>query len=252
MDAGGFIRFMDIKKQYFDGLKSHIEHAYDTQLETIKAMAKLFADTAINGGVVQLFGINHGEEFVNELNFRAGGLAPFHGIKLVDLVLNGVCGGTVIDNGEVLQSDAYLDKLLDLYKLDPRDCYVIVSEKGVEPLVTAFAKKVKAHGHKLVGVVNKKTYERLSGCLDDKLGNYCDLMLDLCAEDPDVALHLGDTPIGQYGSTIGNVMAQMITAEGYAYYRSLGKEAPVLLSANVKGADKHNDSLTDPYEGRVR
>ena len=243
---------MDIKKQYFDGLKAHIEHAYDTQLDTMKAIAKLFSDTALNGGVVQLFGVNHGEEFVNELNFRAGGLAPFHGIKLVDLVLNGVCDGPVIDSGEVLNSDAYLDKLLSLYKLDPRDCYVIVSEKGCEPLVIALAKKVKAHGHKLVGVVNQKTYERLSANLDEKLGDYCDLMLDLSAEDPDVALHVADTPVGQYSSTIGNVMAQMITAEGYAYYRSLGKEAPVLLSANIKGADKHNDSLTDPYEGRVR
>ena len=41
-------------------------------------------------GVIQLFGVKHGEEFVNELNFRAGGLAPYHGIGLKDLILRNV------------------------------------------------------------------------------------------------------------------------------------------------------------------
>ena len=72
------------------------------------------------------------------------------------------------------------------------------------------------------------------------------------ADDPDVALNIDGLSVGQASSTVTNVIAQMITADVYEYYVSKGKEAPVLLSANVKGADVHNNSLTDPYERRVR
>ena len=82
--------------------------------------------------------------------------------------------------------------------------------------------------------------------------DYCDLYLDMMADDPDVAVDLDGLKVGQIGNTVSNVMAQMLTAEIYNYYVSHGKEAPVLLSANVKGADVHNNSLTDPYEGRIR
>ena len=72
------------------------------------------------------------------------------------------------------------------------------------------------------------------------------------ADDPDIALNVGGLNIGQASSTVSNVMAQMITADLYSYFVEHGKEAPVLLSANVKNADIHNNSLTDPYERRVR
>ena len=58
--------------------------------------------------------------------------------------------------------------------------------------------------------------------------------------------------VGQLSSTVSNVTAQMLTAELYDWFKSQGKEAPVLLSANIKGADVHNNTLTDPYGRRVR
>ena len=72
------------------------------------------------------------------------------------------------------------------------------------------------------------------------------------AEEPDVALDIKGVKVGQLSSTVTNVCAQMITAEIYRCYVEAGKEAPVLLSANIKGADVHNNSLTDPYGRRVR
>ena len=72
------------------------------------------------------------------------------------------------------------------------------------------------------------------------------------SEEPDLALDVHGVKTGQVSSTVSNVMAQMITAEMYKYFIDQGKEAPILLSANVKGADVHNDSLTDPYGRRVR
>jgi len=239
---------MDIKKKYFDLIKKRIDVAYTDQKDKIKEVAKMFGDCMSSGGVVQLFGVNHGEEFVNELNYRAGGIAPFHGLKPKDLILKSLIKQEDVDSGKFYSDVNNIKKFAEVYKLDDRDLYCLVSFYGNEPLIIELAKLAKSKGQKVVAVVNKKSYDKHNG----KLLDYADIYLDMCADEPDVAMDINGTKVGQLSSTTTNVIAQMITAEVYNYYVSNGKDAPVLLSANVKDADKHNNSLTDPYEGRVR
>ena len=239
---------MDIKKKYFDLIKEKIEEVYKCQSDKMREVAALFGSCMENEGVVQLFGVAHGEEFVNELNYRAGGIAPFHALRLKDLVLNGMLKQEVIDSGEIYQDDRAIELFEKLYDLDDRDLLCLVSFYGKEPLVLALAKKAKEKGQKVVAVVNKKSYDACGGTLLD----YADAYLDMGADEPDTALMINDLRVGQISSTVSNVTAQMLTAELYRYFTQKGKEAPVLLSANVKGADVHNNSLTDPYGRRVR
>ncbi|MBQ4253212.1 MAG: sugar isomerase domain-containing protein [Erysipelotrichaceae bacterium] len=239
---------MDIKKQYFDMVKKGIDEAYHAQSDKLVQIAEMFGRCMENGGVVQLFGVRHGEEFVNELNYRAGGIAPFHALRFRNLVLKGMLDQKEIDSGAAYEDIGIIEKFEKIFKLDDRDMYCLVSNNGTEKLVIELAKRAREKGQKVVGVVNLKSYEKAGGTLLD----YCDIYLDMMADDPDVAIDLDGLKIGQVGNTVSNVLAQMLTAEIYNYYVSHGKEAPVLLSANVKGADVHNNSLTDPYEGRVR
>ncbi len=239
---------MDIKKQYFDLVKKKVEEVYATQLASIENVARLFGECMENQGVVQLFGVRHGEEFVNELNYRAGGIAPFHGLKLKDLVLMEKVDQKDIDSDVIYNDVTVADRFAQAYDLDDRDLYCLVSFYGNEPLVLELARRAKEKGQKVVGVVNKKSYDACGG----KLLDYCDLYLDMGADEPDNAIDLDGVKIGQLSSTVSNVTAQMLTAELYRYFTEKGKEAPVLLSANVKGADVHNNSLTDPYGRRVR
>ncbi|MBR0385837.1 MAG: sugar isomerase domain-containing protein [Erysipelotrichaceae bacterium] len=240
---------MDVKKEYLNVLKGKIEHAYDTQLDKIGKIANMFGEVMDNGGVVQLFGVRHGIEFVNELNYRAGGIAPFHKLSMTELMLlKKVTKDDVYKTGAVYQKPEIADELLGLYDLDDRDMYVLVSEKGCEPLVLEIARKAKEKGQKIVAVVNKKYYDHFGG----KLLDYADEWLDMQSECPDLAVTVGEYKVGQTSTTVTNIMAQMLTAELYRYFIEKHGEAPILLSANVKGADVHNDALTDPYGRRVR
>lgn len=236
---------MDIKKKYFDLIKQRINDVYEHNSDAMKRVAKLFGECMENKGVVQLVGFKHSEEFVNELNYRAGGIAPYHALKLRDLVLNEKYSQEKIDSGEVYSDLSVIDIFFNHYQMDDRDMFCLVSFYGDEPILEEIAKRAKAKGQKVVVVLNSKSNR-------GNLLNYADEWLDMCADEPDIAQFIGDTPVGQLSSTSTNVMAQMLTAELYNYYVSNGKEAPVLLSANVKGADIHNNSLTDPYERRVR
>lgn len=239
---------MDIKRKYFDLIKDRVDEAYDKQKDAIKAVAEMFGQCMENGGVVQLFGVRHGEEFVNELNYRAGGIAPYHAFKLKELVMKELLDQKQIDDGSAYADTSIIDKFAKAYVLDDRDMYCLVSYYGNEPLVLELARRAKEKGQKVVGVVDKDAYDKCGG----KLLEYCDLWLDMGSEDPDTALDLDGVKVGQLSSTVSNVIAQMLTADVYDYFVSRGKEAPILLSANINGADKHNNSLTDPYGRRVR
>ncbi len=239
---------MDVKKQYFDLLKDKIEEAYDKQAEKLTQIAALFGECMNAGGIVQLFGVRHGEEFVNELNYRAGGIALYHALRLKDLVLKEKIDQKDIDSGKIYEDLSVADRFAEVYDLDDRDVYCLVSFYGNEPLAVELARRAKERGQKVVAVVNRKSYDAVKGTLLD----YCDLWLDMGSEDPDLALDIDGTCVGQLSSTVSNVMAQMLTAEVYRYFIDHKMEAPVLLSANVKGADVHNNSLTDPYGRRIR
>lgn len=239
---------MDIKKQYFELIEKRIAEVYDSQSDKLRQVATILGDCMTSGGVVQLFGVKHGEEFVNELVYRAGGIAPLHGFKLKDMMLKGLIDQKDIDSGVIYNKVELADIFLNNYQVDDRDMIVLVSYQGNEPVVLELAKKYKEKGQKVVALVNLKSIEKN----DSKLLDYCDAYLDMQADDPDIAMHINGYAIGQLSSTVSNVIAQMITAEVYNYYISKGLTAPVLLSANVKGADIHNNSLTDPYERRVR
>ena len=244
---------MDVKKAYFEKVKEQIQNAYFDQSTKIKDAANIIYGTMVNGGVVQLFGARHGNEFVNELNFRAGGLAPYHGMNVSILDLEGLYDHEAIKSGAIYDDVNVVDTLLGRYKLDDRDMIILVSKDGNEPLVIELAKRYKANGQKIIAIVNKKSYDVSPKlCEDGKLLDYADMYLDMCADEPDLALDIDGIKACQTSSTVANVLAQMLTAEVYNCFIENGKEAPVLLSANIKGADVHNNALTDVYEGRVR
>ncbi len=239
---------MDVKKQYFELVKAGVERAYESQLPKIVRVASLFGECMESGGIVQLFGVGHGQELVNELNYRAGGIAYYHGLKFRDLILKGLVKQEDIDSGAIYEDLSIADRFEEIYELDVRDLYCLVSVKGNEPLVLELARRAKEGGQVVVGVVNKESYDRYGGTLLE----YCDAWLDMCADEPDTILDVGPLKTGQISSTLANIIGQMLTAEVYRYFTDRGKKAPVLLSANVKGADVHNNSLTDPYGRRIR
>ena len=233
-----------------DTFISSIESAYSKQADNLHRISKLIFDVIADGGVIQLFGIGHGEEFVNELNFRAGGLAPFHGMRLSDLVTRGLIDQTEIDNGRINERTDILDLFTKIYKLDERDAYFLISFKGNEPLIIHLAKQLKNRGHLVIGVVNRKTYDRYAN--NEGLLQYCDQYIDLSLDEPDIVTQVNGYQITGITSTVADIFAQDINANLYNLYLENHIDPPILLSANLKDADKHNNALTDVYNGRVR
>jgi uncharacterized phosphosugar-binding protein len=243
---------MDIKKQYFEAFKDQLKKA-ELQKDKIHELSLAMKKVMDKGGVIQLFGTNHGEEFVNELFFRAGGLVPYHGLKLEEMALQGHVSNDDYVSRKIYDQKEIANVLIDNHKADPNDALFIASYKGNEPLAIELARIYHENSQKVFALINKKSYDEANQNAQGKeLLDYVDLWLDMDSPDPDVVLQSKDKQLGQVSSTFSNCLAQMLTAEIYARYKEAGSEAPVLLSANLAGADVHNKNLTDQYNGRVR
>ncbi len=240
-------------KDFFKVAKERLAFTKESQRENILAAAKMMGDCMEENGLVQLFGLNHGRAFAMELGYRAGGLMPFHQFNVVDLVMRGVISEDEFHQPDFDDNTEMAHKLWDLYNIVPSDMFILVSFAGNEGIMVETALKAKEAGHKIIAVVSKKLADKAvsrhpSG---KKLTDLADLVIDNCADECDALLDVdGVHKMTQIATISGNVIAQMITAETYHYLTAQGKECPILLSVNVKGADVHNKEMSDQYLGR--
>lgn len=240
-------------KEYFSVAREYLEKARSTQREAVMTAAKMMSECMLNDGIVQLFGVGHNRTFSMELGYRAGGLMPFHQFNPADLAMREGMDVKEIRDPNFFERSDIVDRLWNLYNIDSRDMFIIICDAGVQKAVIDFAMKVKANNHKLIVVTSMEATTKLEARHESgkKLYQLADLVIDCGAPYPDTVLSLNDQiKINQVSGICGNIIAQMITAETYNYLTSNGHEAPVLLSANVTGADVHNRAISDKYLGR--
>ena len=123
-----------------------------------------------------------------ELGYRAGGLMPFHKIDARDLVLRGVITEEEFNDPSFVNNTEMAQRLLDLYRIEEEDMYIIVSEHGCEALTVETAKIVKESGKKIIAVLSKKAADANVSMhpTNTKLEDYADLVIDTHAEAEDV------------------------------------------------------------------
>jgi uncharacterized phosphosugar-binding protein len=236
-------------KMYFTQSRKILDHATTNQRQALIVMAEAMGDVMLNNGLIQLLGVGPDRAFAMELGYRAGGLMPYHQMNMKDLVLRGLVPY------EAYQDPAFYDRkdigkvLWNLYRIDPQDALLIYAASTVRESVLDIAKIAKAEGRKIFFVGSIKSVSRTK--TGKAMIECADLILDLCTEYPDTLLTLHDNiKITQVANVVGNIFAQMLTAETYRYLKELGKETPVLLSSNVTGADVHNRKISDVYLDR--
>jgi uncharacterized phosphosugar-binding protein len=239
-------------KSYFLKTKEIVDEARESQRTSIIKMAKAIGDCMLDNGIIQLLGVKADRAFAMELGYRAGGLMPFHQLNMKDLVLRGILSVDEMNDPDFYDRADLANRLWNLYRIDPQDVVLIYAVETVYLSVLEIAQLAKAQGHQVFLVAN------MQGILKGKHADHAkeliamaDLTLDLCTPTPDTLLELTNgIKITQVGNVVGNIFAQMLTAQIYRYLVDLGEEPAVLLSANVTGADVHNRLISDRYLGR--
>ena len=244
---------MTKSKEFFDLALDYIKQLEVTRKPEIIKAASLMGDCMMENGLVQLFGINHGIAFSMELGYRAGGLMPFHQFRVTDLLFRGVISEEEFSDPNFNNNTDMAHKMLEMYNIDPKDMFILISLAGNEAILVETALTVKEKGHKVIAILSEKKAKNSPIIHESgkKLTDVVDLVMDITSPYPDTVVTLSNgTQFNQVSTICGNVIAQMLTAETYRYLKEKGQDCPVLLSANVKGADVHNRAISDKYLGR--
>lgn len=240
---------------FFEQAQVRVEQLQRTQLEPIRKAATLLAGSLAAGGVIHIFGTGHSVAFAMELANRAGGLVPMDVVALTDLCSRGGEPWSILEDPEVERDPQVAHRVLATHRLEPSDAFIIVSNSGRNGSTVEMALEVKRRGLPLVVVTSlehtrvvtsrhpsgKKLYE-VGDVVIDNRSPYGDALL----KDPRL-----ESAICSISSITGGFIAQALTAEIARILLEQGLVPPVLISANVDGADEHNKKLRDQYAGRI-
>ncbi|GEO24492.1 hypothetical protein AAC03nite_02770 [Alicyclobacillus acidoterrestris] len=231
-----------------------VKQVAGTQLDAIREAGKRLAEVIVNGGVVHIFGTGHSKAFAMEMSNRAGGLVPMHMMSIDDLWRSKNTPDDIHDPS-IERDPAVAHELLQLYDIRPEDGVIIVSNSGRNGALVEMALLMKQRGLPLICVTSlahtqSVTSRHPSG---KRLFEVADVVIDNCGPIGDALLEAPElaTRVCSISSVTGAVIAQCLTAEITRNLIAAAVEVPILMSANVDGADEFNQRLTARYRGRI-
>jgi uncharacterized phosphosugar-binding protein len=240
---------------YLDLSHRALDRIAATQLRNVDAAVDLIASSMLAGGVLQAFGTGHSRVVVHEMSGRAGGLMPVNLVRISDLSTYGDLQPKDLLDPTLERNPDFARSVLDLTGARPEDCFLIVSNSGINGSVVEMARLVKERGHQLVVITSMEHSSQVEArsASGRKLYEYGDVVLDTGTPAGDAALELPDgTRTGALSSLVGVVLVELLTEGICRKYIEAGHRPPVYRSMNLPDGDTVNESLEAQYAFRVR
>ena len=233
---------------YMNKLEALMKTAYETNKDTIKVLARKFADCIKEDKIIHTFGTGHSHMHGVELFARAGGLGN------VDCMLDpdalpafGTQRSCAIE-----KLPGLADIIYDNYKIVDGDIMIISSNSGRNAVPIEMAMRAQKEGIYVIAVTNLKqsqatTSRHPSG---KKLYEFADCIIDTCIPAGDALQNINGIKTGPGTSIIGMFLLNTIVSEAIQICADEGIKVPVFQSQNVDGYD--NDSIYEKYDGRIK
>ncbi|AQZ63989.1 unnamed protein product [[Actinomadura] parvosata subsp. kistnae] len=244
---------MDLVMSFADEARARLDRLTTGQLPAIRQAGALIAATVRAGGVLHAYGTGHSEAVALEVAGRAGGLIPTNRLALRDPVVLGSADPGAFD--PLAERDpATAHQVLALHTIQDHDAFVVASNSGGNGSTVEMARLVKERGLPLIAITSLEhsraiTSRHPSG---QRLFELADIVLDNLAPYGDAVLPTEHGPICGISSITSALIVQFMVAEAIGLLLADGTVPPVYLSANIPGADAHNDALVARYAGRIR
>ncbi|MCI8376449.1 MAG: SIS domain-containing protein [Lachnospiraceae bacterium] len=231
-----------MENKVFSYVEDLLAEVKASEQEHIEAAAQLFADSIINGGIIQAFGAGHSNAGALELTHRAGGFIPTKNIKEP-------AGGAY----EVVEGVG----TTFMKKVDVRehDVVVVISNSGRNPLPLEIALGSKAKGAKVIAVTSLTASKGLTSrhSSGKRLFEVADVVLDNRIPTGDSCLELEgvDTKICGMSTITTAVLMQAVTYRAAEIMVERGYQPPVYKSQNIDGGREYNEKLEKKYLDRL-
>ncbi len=234
--------------EYVNNLTKLMETAFEANKDTIRDLARKFADNIKNDKLIHTFGTGHSHMIGIELFGRAGGLGNVNALLDPDtLTSNGAQRSSALE-----KLPGLADIIYDSYKIEKGDIMIVISNSGRNAAPIEMAMRCQKEGVFCIAVTNlaqsqATTSRHPSG---KKLYECSDCILDTCVPTGDALLNIDGVKTGPGSSIISMFLLNTVVSEALRICAEEGIKAPVFQSQNVDGFD--NDAIYKKYDGRVK
>ena len=238
--------------QYITNIQNLINRVLETQMDIIDEAGAIVAETIMSNGYVYAFGTGHSHMMAEELFYRAGGLARVYPILEDALMLH----NGAIKSTEMERLDGYAELILERYECNDKDCLIIASNSGRNPVSIEMVKAAHKRGMKVIGLTNlihseAQESRHVSG---SKLYEIGDVVLDNqgCLGDASVYIPEIDRNIAATSTSLGAILLHTVVISAVEIMIEKGHIPEVFSSSNLDEGDEINDKILAKYRSFVK
>ena len=236
--------------QYYDSIKDILDTVYASEKDKIERAGRCVADTIMGDGLVHGFGCGHSHMLMEELFYRAGGLAAVDPLFEESAMLH----GGAVKSSHVERMSGYAQFVIDRYAVKPGDTFLIASSSGINCFPIEMGEEAKKRGATVIGITSDHYRDAPSR---DKQGRHlrdvCDFYINNHVPHGDAVVGVGeDVKAGPVSSISGFFIANSIILAACEELSRRGFTPPVFKSGNVAGGDSYNSQILGRYMSRIK
>jgi uncharacterized phosphosugar-binding protein len=235
-----------LANRYFEKSLDLLKRLQDTQLENIEQAADVIAQAVADGHTLYAWGGPHSSLPVQDIFWRAGGLALVNPVFTHGLSLE---VGPIYLTSFLERTEGAGKEFFSQIGAEPGDVIILLSTSGRNAFPIEMAMSARESGLKVIGVTSL-TYTRAvtsrhsSGT---KMYEYCDVVLDNLTVPGDAVLEDDRLPqkVGPTSGWVGCLILQALMAEVAERLAEKGVVPPIYFALNLDGQEEYVHYLNE-------
>jgi uncharacterized phosphosugar-binding protein len=232
--------------QYFDKALELMQRLRDEQLETIEKAAEMIAQAVKEGHTLYAWGGPHSSLPVQDIFWRAGGLALVNPIFTPGLSLE---QGPLYLTSFYERTEGAGREFFSQIGAEPGDAIILLSTSGRNAFPVEMALSAREAGLKVIGVTSLAYTKAVSArhSSGKKMYECCDIVLDNLTAPGDAVLEDARLPqkVGPTSGWMGCLILQALMAEVAERLAVKGIVPPIYFALNLDGQDEYSKYLYD-------
>ncbi len=242
---------MTFAHEYYQKAAEHLETIFTEESETIQKTGVLIAEVIKRDGLIYVFGCGHSHLVMEELFYRAGGLAPISPIFETSTMLH----EGAVKSSQIERMEGYAQLVFDRYPVTEKDAILIASTSGINAFPIEMAQAAKNVGATVIGITSLNYLSKPSRHQDGiHLADVCDIVINnhVPVGDAVITVREDGTKSGPLSSLALLFIANALMLSACEQLRQWDIEPPIFMSGNCQGGDQFNADLIAKYKNRVR
>ncbi len=225
-----------LTKKYFEKGFELLKHLQETQSENIEKAAEIIAQAVAEGHTFYAWGGPHSSLPVQDIFWRAGGLAIVNPIFTPGFCLE---DGPIRLASFLERVEGYGSEFFNQIGAEPGDVILLVSTSGRNAFPIEMAMAAKSTGLKVIGMTSLTYSQSVSSrhSSGKKMYEFCDIVLDNLTAPGDASLEDETLPqkVGPTSGWMGCFILQAMMVEVAERLAEKGVKPPVYFAANMDG-----------------